>query len=114
MKDSTKSTGCLENTLCIIGDQWTALILRDLTPEAHTFSQLEASLVGISPRTLSQRLEHLVREEIVEKILYCPHPPRYQYGLTPKGHELQDVIEKMAEWGQKYQVVGVEKSVRSS
>jgi len=104
MKDSTQKPGCIESTLCIIGDQWTALILRDLTVEPRTFSQLEASLKSISPRTLSQRLEHLVGQQIIEKRLYCEHPPRYNYALSNKGNELQDVLDKMAEWGEKYKV----------
>jgi len=102
MKEFEKKSDCLENTLCILGDQWTALILRDLSLEPCTFSQLENSLDSISPRTLSQRLEHLLRQEIIEKQLYCPHPPRYHYVLTNKGIELQDVLEKMVEWGEKY------------
>ena len=68
MNNSDINTSCLENTLCIIGDQWTALILHDLSADAQTFSQLEGSLKGISPRTLSQRLERLGKEGIIEKI----------------------------------------------
>lgn len=102
MQDSTQKPGCIENALCIIGDQWTALILRELTAEPRTFSQLESSLQPISPRTLSQRLEHLVRQEVLSKQMYCERPPRYNYTLTPKGSELLEVLAKMAEWGEKY------------
>lgn len=103
MKEIERKPGCIESTLRIIGDQWTALLLRDLSLAPCTFSQLESSLKSISPRTLSQRLEHLLQQGIIEKQLYCPHPPRYQYALTKKGIELEDVLEKMAEWGEKYQ-----------
>ena len=102
MNDCVNKPGCIEAALHIIGDQWTALILRDLALAPCTFSQLETSLQSISPRTLSQRLEHLVNQQIIEKQLYCPHPPRYHYALTKKGRELQEVLEKMAEWGEKY------------
>lgn len=94
--------GCITSALKIIGDKWTALILRDLATAPHTFGELETGLSGISPRTLSQRLEMLISEEIITKTLYCQHPPRYNYSLTDKGAELQNVLLSMAEWGAKY------------
>lgn len=97
-----KRPGCIQQTLDIIGDKWTALILRDLTAADATFGQLERSLVGISPRTLSQRLDKLETCGIVTRHLYCERPPRYQYRLSEKGSELRDVLDKMADWGAKY------------
>lgn len=93
---------CIQTTLRIMGDKWTALILRDLTANINTFSRLEVSLLGISPRTLSQRLDMLESEGIINKRQYCERPPRYKYLLTKKGSELQDVLTKMAEWGSRY------------
>lgn len=95
--------GCLKTTLDIMGDQWTGLILGELSNGNNTFSALEASLPDISPRTLSQRLDKLETKEIVVKQQYCEKPPRYKYVPTKKGSELQEVLAKMAEWGAKYQ-----------
>lgn len=100
--NAVQKSGCLESTLGVIGDKWTALILRDLNDGPQTFSDLESSLAAISPRTLSQRLEKLISQEIVAKSIYCEHPPRYRYRLTKKGVELNEVIVKMAQWGEKY------------
>jgi DNA-binding HxlR family transcriptional regulator len=94
--------GCLECALKVVGDKWTPLILRDLTASMASFSQLERSLDGISPRTLSQRLNKLENEKIILKELYCEHPPRYQYGLTIKGKELQALLVQMANWGARH------------
>ncbi len=101
MKTQTieKRDGCLQHTLQILGDKWTPLIIRDLTSQPAKFSDLELSLKGISPRTLSQRLAMLESEGVVTKQLYCEHPPRYNYVLSPKGLELQEILVKMAEWG---------------
>lgn len=93
---------CIQTTLKIIGDKWTALLLRCLSDGKATFSELETSLESISPRTLSQRLDMLERESIVTKEQYCERPPRYKYVLTDKGAELQEVLCKMAEWGGRY------------
>lgn len=97
-----KRPGCIQAALAIIGDKWTALILRDISGGAKTFSDLEHSMPGISPRTLSQRLEKLVAEGIITRTQYCERPPRFEYAITPKGLGLQDVLIKMAEWGEKF------------
>lgn len=97
---------CVQTALRIIGDKWTAKILLDLSNGINTFSTLEKSLKCISPRTLSQRLDMLENEEIITKKQYCERPPRFEYVLAPKGVELQDVIQKMAEWGGRYYAAG--------
>lgn len=94
--------GCIQHTLEVMGDKWTALVVRDLSLRPATFTELELSLVGISPRTLSQRLDKLETEQIVIKQLYCEHPPRYNYVLTDKGKELQDILTQMAAWGARH------------
>jgi DNA-binding HxlR family transcriptional regulator len=67
-----------------MGDKWTALILLELSESESTFTQLETSLSGISPRTLSQRLDRLEHQEIIIKHQYCERPPRYRYQITKK------------------------------
>ena len=100
--DKTALPMCLQTTLEIIGDKWTAFLIRELTECPKTFSELEESLCSISPRTLSQRLDKLEKETIVVKNLYCERPPRYRYALTQKGSELKTVLHKMSEWGERY------------
>jgi DNA-binding HxlR family transcriptional regulator len=94
--------GCLKSALAVLGEKWTALLLSSLSEGTRTFSELEELVVGINPRTLSQRLDKLAAEKIIVKQLYNDHPPRYRYELTKKGTELQDVLRAMADWGDKY------------
>ncbi|MDQ5932400.1 MAG: hypothetical protein QG649_485 [Patescibacteria group bacterium] len=94
--------GCIQATLDVIGDKWTGLLLRELTECPKTFGELELELVGISPRTLSQRLDKLETDCITTKSLYCERPPRYKYALTKKGADLKEVLNSMATWGEKY------------
>jgi len=94
--------GCIQSTLAVLGEKWTALILGTLSEGTRTFSELELITVGINPRTLSQRLDKLAGEKIIAKKLYNERPPRYRYELTPKGSELQSVLIAMADWGDKY------------
>ncbi len=94
--------GCIQAALCVLGDKWSPLLVGQLVSDAMTFGELELSLTGISPRTLSARLDKLQVDGIVIKKQYNTHPPRYTYNLTEKGKELQDILTKMAEWGAKY------------
>lgn len=98
-----KRPGCIQAALQVLGDKWTPLLLGQLVSGQKTFGELESMLTGISPRTLSARLEKLVDEGIVIKNQYNAHPPRYKYDMTEKGQGLQEVLQQMADWGEKYQ-----------
>lgn len=92
--------GCpVARTAELIGNKWTPLILRDLALGEMRFSQLERSLAGISPKTLSERLKKLEEAEIVTRCCYAEVPPRVEYALTAKGTALLPVIETMREFG---------------
>ncbi len=95
--------GCISNAMQIIGNKWTALILRDLSTGPSRFSELERSIAGISPRTLSQRLDELEKRKIVTKKSFAEVPPRIEYTLTQKGRDLVPLLKQMAKWGEKYQ-----------
>jgi DNA-binding HxlR family transcriptional regulator len=86
----------------IIGNKWTALILRDLFSGPKRFCELERSVGNINPRTLSQRLDDLELNGIVTKKSFAEVPPRTEYTLTKKGHDLLPVLKQMATWGTKY------------
>jgi DNA-binding HxlR family transcriptional regulator len=94
--------GCVASAMQIIGNKWTALILRDLASGSKRFSELERSVGDINPRTLSQRLEDLAQHGIISKESYAEVPPRTEYTLTTKGQDLIPVLRQMAEWGDKY------------
>ncbi len=69
----------------IVCGKWTLLVIRDLAEGRSRFCELERSLHGISPRTLSLRLRALEEEGIVERQTYPEVPPRVEYALTDKG-----------------------------
>jgi DNA-binding HxlR family transcriptional regulator len=94
--------GCIASAMQIIGNKWTALILRDLAGGSKRFCELERSLAGISPRTLSQRLDALESCGIITKQSFAEVPPRTDYTLTAKGRDLIPVLKQMAAWGTKY------------
>jgi DNA-binding HxlR family transcriptional regulator len=85
-------------TARIVSGKWTLLVLRDLAQGARRFSELERSLLGISPRTLSLRLRALEEEGIVERRTYAEVPPRVEYALTPLGATLAAPMRSLAQW----------------
>ena len=90
-------------TLQIIGERWTILILRELVPRGPLrFQDLEQSLPGISPTTLSARLKTLEEKGVVSKQLYEEHPPRFEYDLTEKGKELRFALNALRKWGERH------------
>lgn len=99
----TPDTVCpVLSTARIISGKWTLLMLRDLAAGPCRFSELERSLAGISPRTLSIRLRSLEEEGIVERREYAEMPPRVVYRLTPKGLHLVPIVEAMREYGRRW------------
>lgn len=94
--------GCIASAMQIIGNKWTALILRDLFSGSKRFCELEKSVGSINPRTLSQRLDDLEAHGIITRQSFNEVPPRTEYRLTPKGEDLLPILQKMAAWGTKY------------
>ncbi|HET7177228.1 MAG TPA: helix-turn-helix domain-containing protein [Solirubrobacterales bacterium] len=97
------------NSLCpvcrtadIVCGKWTLLVIRDLAGGCSRFCELERSLEGISPRTLSLRLRALEEEGIVVRNTFPEVPPRVEYALTEKGRALLPLIEDMRRYGRRW------------
>jgi DNA-binding HxlR family transcriptional regulator len=89
-------------SLEIVGERWTLLIVRDLLGGARKFQDLQASLPGIAPALLSERLKLMETHGLVERHFYSEHPPRAEYRLSDKGRELGVVIGALATWGSRH------------
>ena len=86
----------------MISGKWTLLVIRDLAAGSSRFCELERSLEGISPRTLSLRLRALEEEGIIERHTFAEVPPRVEYALTEKGEALVPLIEDMRRYGKRW------------
>jgi DNA-binding HxlR family transcriptional regulator len=89
-------------TADVISGKWTLLVIRDLAAGSSRFCELERSLEGISPRTLSLRLRALEEEGIIERHTFPEVPPRVEYALTRKGEALVPLIEDMRRYGRRW------------
>ncbi|QIK69421.1 helix-turn-helix transcriptional regulator [Erysipelothrix sp. HDW6C] len=98
----------VETTVLLIGDRWKILIIRELLKGTHRFGDLAKGLPGISNKVLTQHLRALESRELVEREVFAEVPVRVEYSLTTIGWELQDVIDSLWHWGEKYQLFATE------
>jgi DNA-binding HxlR family transcriptional regulator len=102
MSAISNSTCPVCRTAEVISGKWTLLVIRDLADGSKRFCELERSLEGISPRTLSLRLRALEDEGIVVRNTFPEVPPRVEYALTEKGEALVPLIEDMRRYGRNW------------
>lgn len=88
-------------TLKVIGSKWTMMIIHNLFEGNNRFGSLQRALPGISPKTLSQRLQELENEKIISKKVFAEVPLHVEYTLTEKGKSLGGIFESLAQWGAK-------------
>src|ERR1700748_614107 len=86
--------GCIASAMEIIGNKWTALILRDLFGGRKRFCELGKSVGNINPRTPSQRLADLEAHGIITRKSFAEVPPRTEYSLTKKGEDLLPILRQ--------------------
>ncbi len=101
----------IARTLDVAGEWWTPLILRDVAYGVRRFGAIQEDL-GISANVLSDRLETLVAEGILQRSLYQERPERYEYGLTEKGADLIPALLALMQWGDRWAWAGRRGPVR--
>jgi DNA-binding HxlR family transcriptional regulator len=89
----------IAQSLNIIGDRWTLLIVHEILNGNTMFNEIKKALTGISSNLLSERLRTLEAEGLITTELYSQHPPRYRYTLTKSGEDLEHVFNSLIIWG---------------
>lgn len=105
-----KQTDCCDRSICpvsntldVIGDKWTLLIVRDLLFFGKTrYKELANSAESIPTNILASRLKMLESEKIITKKEYQLNPTRYEYRLSKKGQDLAPVIIETIKWSAKH------------
>jgi DNA-binding HxlR family transcriptional regulator len=91
----------IARALEVVGDRWTLLIIRDVILGRTRFDELADSL-GVASNVLSDRLNRLVAEGVLERVAYRERPERFEYRLTTKGRELGLVLIALMQWGDRH------------
>jgi DNA-binding HxlR family transcriptional regulator len=93
----------IAGALDILGDTWTLLVLRDLLfYDKHRFAAFLESPEKISTNILAERLKRLENGGVIERRRYQDHPPRDEYYLTARGHDLLPVLRELTKWGKQH------------
>ena len=103
VKCSGRSTCPIANTLDLIGDKWTLLVVRDLMfLGKRLYGELMQSPEGVPSNILAERLKRLEKAGLLEKSPYQQNPVRHEYRLTPKGADLFPILKEIIHWGNTY------------
>jgi DNA-binding HxlR family transcriptional regulator len=100
-KDYDGQTCSIARTLEVVGERWSLLVIREVFHGRRRFSEMQRTL-GVARNVLSNRLDRLVDEDILERRAYSERPPRYEYFLSEKGLDLWPTMMAMMAWGDKY------------
>jgi DNA-binding HxlR family transcriptional regulator len=101
--DGLRRSPCaVANTLDLVGDKWSLLVVRDLLHGKQTYSELADSLERIPTNILADRLVRLESAGIITRRAYQERPVRYAYTLTKKGSALGDVLLALVRWGKEH------------
>lgn len=92
----------VEMTLCLIGDKWRVLIIRDLLDGTRRFGELRKSLGAVTQKVLTAQLRAMEKDGLLTRKVYAEVPPRVEYTLTPTGRSLEPVLAAMLAWGREY------------
>src|SRR6476661_119445 len=112
MHEQHDTTCAVAATAEIIATKWTPLIVHDLSEGPRRFMELEHACPGISPRTLSERLDMLERQGVLVRRSYPESPPRVEYELSEKGRALLPIIREMRKFGRSWMIPAPAKNRR--
>ena len=101
--DGFRRSPCpVANTLDIVGDKWSLLVIRDMLHGKHTYGELLDSPERIPTNMLADRLKRLEDAGIIVSSVYQERPVRYAYALSKKGAALSDVLLALLHWGKRH------------
>src|SRR5215471_20009046 len=102
LKRAYEGQNCsIARALEVVGERWTLLIIRDVFLGLRRFDQIQENL-GIARNVLTERLNRLVDEGILERVRYSERPERFEYRLTAKGLDLNIALTALRQWGDDY------------
>ena len=101
MSSAPPPSTTLDQTLRLVGDRWSILIVRAALRGIRRFDDFCSDL-GIARPILNNRLRRLVDGGVLAKEQYQSHPPRYEYRLTPAGVALSPALVALIRWAEQH------------
>lgn len=97
-----RSSCAIANTLDLVGDKWSLLVIRDMLHGKKTYGELLDSPEGIPTNILADRLKRLEEAGVIVSAAYQERPVRYAYTLSEKGTALGDILLALVRWGKTH------------
>jgi DNA-binding HxlR family transcriptional regulator len=95
-----------------IGDRWSPRIVEALLPGPLRYGEIRASVAGIAPNILAERLRRLGADGLLTATAYEERPPRFEYRLTAEGRALAGALRLLADWGARHAGASPDGSLR--
>ena len=93
----------VQGIIDIVSKKWAICIVDHLSrTKSLRYNEIKNHIGVISPKTLSDTLKILEREELIKRDVYPETPPRVEYSLTKKGNELKTALLPLLQWLQKH------------
>lgn len=101
---ATKTHLCpkYEYAMSLLGKRWSGLIIKAMMEGPCRFNELLSTVERVSDRVLTERLRELEAAGLVERRVYPESPVRIEYSLTPKGRDMEQVLEALQVWADKW------------
>lgn len=95
----------------LLKGKWSMCIIHTLLGGTKRFKELEREVIGVNTRMLAKELKFLESEKIVSRKAYATIPPTVEYSLTEKGKALENVIQEIGTWVERFEVTPLEECV---
>jgi len=92
----------VHDAIAVLQGKWTMQIVHALLAGPMGFNELARAIGGCNPSTLAQRLDTLVRLDVLGRRVEDSSPPRTLYSLTTAGVALQPVVAAIEQWGRQH------------
>ena len=92
----------LANSVELVGKRWSSAILLSISLGATRFSEIIATVPGLSDRLLAQRAKELEQAGLLHREVIPTIPVQVRYSLTERGQDLLESLQPLARWGQRW------------
>lgn len=92
----------LDYAMEIIKGKWKAVIICHLNDSSTRFLELQRRLPGISQKVLTEKLNQMIEDSIIKKIVFPEMPPKVEYQLTDQGKKLFKILNSLQLWADEY------------
>ena len=99
MSQVTEACSCpVKGIIDVVSKKWTLLIVNALGIHGTLRFKDLSNLLGINPKTLSDTLKVLVKQDLADRVSYNTIPPKVEYSLSGDGHEFREAILPLLRW----------------